>query len=359
MENLRQIIKEVISGYKFNKVYILTENFSANVLLSEHLKYHIDNNIAPLQSIFRAGSQAHVGLLNEVRVLWENQLLDLDEEIKELFETSDLGKYGIFEGKKVPLDFPMEEEIEDKYGEIVEEITTYGDLYEEINLENSYKDIKLETNNLSFDFIFKDKHNIERKLIYYKSGGSIKLLWLDPDTNKWSTEDIPRKYQDEKVMNTFGNILVNIILPKYKTFTFRALNSARYRLFRALIYNNLDTNQFNLNFDNDKLEIEVKEKSLLEAEYQGKKVELGKPKRGGSKKFYVYVKDPKTKKVKKVSFGAPGMSVGIKDPKRRRAFAKRHKCAQKTDRTKPSFWSCNVGRYAKLLGLGKNFYGFW
>ena len=40
-----------------------------------------------------------------------------------------------------------------------------------------------------------------------------------------------------------------------------------------------------------------------EAEYQGKKVELNKPKRGGSKKYYVYVKNPKTDRVKKISFG--------------------------------------------------------
>src|SRR6056300_617372 len=39
---------------------------------------------------------------------------------------------------------------------------------------------------------------------------------------------------------------------------------------------------------------------IPEAEYQGKKVQLNKPKRGGSKKFYVYVKNPKTGNVKKV-----------------------------------------------------------
>ena len=87
---------------------------------------------------------------------------------------------------------------------------------------------------------------------------------------------------------------------------------------------------------------------------------IGKPKRGGSKKFYVYVRDPKTKKIKKVSFGGTtGLSVKINDPKARQAFAKRHNCAQKNDRTKPSYWSCRIGRYAKLLGLKSNFTGFW
>jgi len=95
--------------------------------------------------------------------------------------------------------------------------------------------------------------------------------------------------------------------------------------------------------------------SLTEAEYQGKKVELGKPKRGGSKKFYVYVKNPKTGKVKKVSFGAKSgggnLAVKLRDPKARKAFADRHNCEQKNDKTKPGYWACRLPRYAKLLGL--------
>jgi hypothetical protein len=95
--------------------------------------------------------------------------------------------------------------------------------------------------------------------------------------------------------------------------------------------------------------------SLTEAEYQGKKVELGKPKRGGSKKFYVYVKNPKTGKVKKVSFGAKSgggnLAVKLRDSKARKAFADRHNCEQKNDKTKPGYWACRLPRYAKLLGL--------
>ena len=89
---------------------------------------------------------------------------------------------------------------------------------------------------------------------------------------------------------------------------------------------------------------------------------IGKPKRGGSggKKYYVYVRDPKTKRIKKVSFGDAGnLRTKINDPKARRAFAARHKCAQKTDRTKPSYWSCRIGRYWKQLGGSNNFSGFW
>jgi hypothetical protein len=99
--------------------------------------------------------------------------------------------------------------------------------------------------------------------------------------------------------------------------------------------------------------------NLNEAEKK-KTPALNKPKRGGSKKFYVYVRDPKTKRIKKVSFGdTTGLSAKINNPKARQAFAKRHDCANKKDKTKASYWSCRLPRYAKLLGLKSNFSGYW
>ena len=87
---------------------------------------------------------------------------------------------------------------------------------------------------------------------------------------------------------------------------------------------------------------------------------IGKPKRGGSKAYYVYVRDPKTKRIKKVSFGSGGLRAKINNPKARKAFSARHKCPQKKDRTKASYWSCRLPRYAKQLGLSvKNPGGFW
>jgi hypothetical protein len=95
-----------------------------------------------------------------------------------------------------------------------------------------------------------------------------------------------------------------------------------------------------------------------EAEFKGKKVSIGKPKRGGSKKFYVYVKDGD--KVKKVSFGdTTGLSAKLNNSKARQAFAARHDCKNKKDRTKASYWSCRLPRYAKLLGFKTTFSGYW
>jgi hypothetical protein len=79
---------------------------------------------------------------------------------------------------------------------------------------------------------------------------------------------------------------------------------------------------------------------LLEAKYQGRTVPLGKPMRGDSKKFKVYVKNPKTGKVIKVNFGAKGMNIKKNNPKRRKAFRARHNCANPGPRTKARYWSC-------------------
>jgi hypothetical protein len=104
----------------------------------------------------------------------------------------------------------------------------------------------------------------------------------------------------------------------------------------------------------------LENEELEEAEGKKKNPPLGKPHRGGSKKFYVYVKNPKTKKIKKISFGdTTGLSAKINNPKARQAFAARHDCKNKTDKTKASYWSCRLPRYAKLLGLKSSFTGFW
>jgi len=106
-------------------------------------------------------------------------------------------------------------------------------------------------------------------------------------------------------------------------------------------------------------EIQMLAESLDEAEKK-KNPPIGKPKRGGSKKFYVYVKNPKTGKIKKVSFGdTTGLRAKLNNPKARQAFSKRHNCPQKKDRTKASYWSCRLPRYAKLLGFKTSFSGYW
>lgn len=77
---------------------------------------------------------------------------------------------------------------------------------------------------------------------------------------------------------------------------------------------------------------------LTEAEYQGRKVPLGKPMRGDVKKFKVYVK--KGDKVVKVNFGDPNMKIKKSNPERRKSFRARHRCATPGPRWKARYWSC-------------------
>jgi len=106
----------------------------------------------------------------------------------------------------------------------------------------------------------------------------------------------------------------------------------------------------------------LNEWDLEEAKKKKKKdPPIGKPKRSssGGKAYKVFVRDPKTKKVKTVRFGSGGLRAKIKDPKARKAFAARHDCKNKKDRTKASYWSCNLPRYAPALGLGPKMNTFW
>jgi hypothetical protein len=94
----------------------------------------------------------------------------------------------------------------------------------------------------------------------------------------------------------------------------------------------------------------IEEEELDEAEYQGRKVKLNSPKRGGPKKFYVYTKNKKGNVIK-VSWGdTTGLSVKAKNRGAVKSFVARHKCKQKNDKTKAGYWACRTPRY-KALGV--------
>jgi hypothetical protein len=209
--NLKQLIRETLenkdccTATKPTKAPILNESIAPREILSEGLKYHIDNNTPLTEHVYRAGSSNYFNLWAEARTLYTRGILDFSGDDLAILTETHLGEFGIHEGKKVPLDFIMED---------------------------------------------------------------------------------------------------------------------------------------------------------MELEEEKKDPPIGKPKRGGAKKFYVYVKDKG--KIKKVSFGdTSGLSAKINNSKARAAFSKRHDCPNKKDRTKASYWSCRLPRYAKLLGLKSNFSGFW
>tara|TARA_R100000008_G_scaffold3082_1_gene2265 strand:+ start:1124 stop:1636 length:513 start_codon:yes stop_codon:yes gene_type:complete len=105
----------------------------------------------------------------------------------------------------------------------------------------------------------------------------------------------------------------------------------------------------------------IEEEQLEEAKKKKakKKPKLNKPTRNteGGKKYKVFVRNPKTGNIKKVTFGDKkgGLEGNWNDPEARASFAKRHKCAQKKDKTKAGYWACRAHKY-----FGKNVPGrFW
>jgi hypothetical protein len=202
MRNIKQIIKEALEK-ELNKTLILKEN----IKISEALQYHIDNNLSLTDNVFRVYSKGYFDLVNEVRNLWKDGKIHLNEEDTLMVE-SDLGQ----------------------------------------------------------------RVKIGEEIVYL---------------------DAPFEVEDDEV--------------------------------------------------------------LEEAKHRGKNVKLGKPFRtpGGPKKFAVYVKS-KNGGVKKVTFGDPKLKVRNRNKGAAKSFRARHRCDQKKDRTTAGYWSCNVGRYAKQLGLSSS-----
>ena len=279
--NLKQLVKGVLenkdccTATKPTKAPILNESLAPREILSEGLRYHIDNKKPLTEHVYRAGSSNYFNLWAEAKSLYVRGILDFSGDDLEILTETDLGHFGIYEGQKVPLDFIMEEE------EPVEEIKLTGagvmDMVRRVS-----KDAKL------LDFL--NFNTFRDFLVFIKTG---------------SLDDY---YEVENDIKQYDQQLTE---------------------------------------------------GLDEAKSKPKKKNppIGKPKRGGAKKFYVYVRDKG--KIKKVSFGAQGMSAKINNSKARAAFSKRHNCPQKKDKTKASYWSCRLPRYAKLLGLKSNFSGFW
>ena len=270
---------------------VLNESKAPKTILSEGLKHHIDNNKPLTEHLYRAGSRAYFDLFSEARSLYSRGILEFthEDDIALLTETH-LGHFGMFEGKKVPLDFPME--------------------LTEDNMTNTDKKM--------LDLLDK-----------------IYLAILD-QTSK-----------DSERTDSIEDLDVSI----------DQLTGATLGKSAAQV--DFDQNVLG-RFANTSRRDEVDE-ILKEAAKKKKGPKLNKPMRSssGGKAYKVYVKDPKTGNIKTVRFGSGGLRAKINDRKARQAFAKRHKCSTRNDKTKASYWSCRLPRYAKLLGLKSSFSGFW
>ena len=153
------------------------------------------------------------------------------------------------------------------------------------------------------------------------------------------------------------------------------IESNQYRVGSEMYYETFNdwkktVDRSNLDyFDKELLDSDIGSHALYEGNHvpldcpmmeEEKQPELNKPKAGGPKKYYVYVKDPKSGNVKKVSWGdTTGLKIKLNDPEARKSFAARHKCDTKKDKTKPGYWACRMPYFAKQLGLSGGGNYFW
>jgi hypothetical protein len=304
--DLKKLIREVLENKdcckatKPTKAPILNESIASREILSEGLKYHIDNKKPLTEHVYRAGSSNYFNLWAEARTLYTRGILDFSGDDLAILTETNLGEFGIYEGKKVPLDFIMEE------------------IEEELN----------ENNTAELDKIKKEVEALMPR-----------LSWID----------------DVTVSNYSGDLDIELDY-ELNPQEIKQLSQLAFKYNMNLLYK---TGK-NATLTKRRIPPKYEDEELNEAKSKPKKKTppIGKPKRGGSKKFYVYVRDKG--KIKKVSFGdTSGLSAKLNNPKARQAFAARHDCKNKKDRTKASYWSCRLPRYAKLLGLKSNFSGFW
>jgi len=273
--------------------------------IHEGVNYHLERGIPLHESVYRLGSDEYFNMFVEARKLYnEGKLRNLHWFDEMVLRDTDLGEWvNIKDVGRVPLDMIISEENHRNF------------------LEGGHDSEKRwKQTSMSPDEAIKQygKENVKVKKGALRNGDDMVSVYVE----SYSPGD---ENEEGMVSNCCGAPIMDVYDGHGRCSDCKEMAQA------------------------------VAEESVKEAEYQGRKVQLGKPKRGGSKKFYVYVRNPKTKKIKKVAFGAAGgggnLAVKLRDPKARKAFSDRHNCEQKNDKTKPGYWSCRLPRYAKSLGL--------
>ena len=104
--NLRKLIRETLEE-QLNRTLVLTEN----VKVSDALQYHIDNGLTLTDNVFRVYSESYFDLVNEVRKLYTEGNIKLNEEDTMMIE-SDLGKKVKIGKEYIYLDAPFIYEVE-------------------------------------------------------------------------------------------------------------------------------------------------------------------------------------------------------------------------------------------------------
>ncbi len=400
MERLTNLIKEILStplkekegcncgcggcSKPTSKGITLNENIASKQILSENLQYHVHNKLPLTENTFRYGSESFINLWAEARSLYLREIIDINKDDKEILEETDLGNYGIYENIKVPLDMPLSVRANEvplmnilrraeKKGQ--EGYPFYRELADELRQESiDLNRVKEVLRDYGVYYEYEDLLNLNEAREPLKD---ISKEYLTKDMNLIKESDlfIEVSIDKDKIKINGGQEITDTVkdIQGYRVKTSKKFYETPREVIEAL--KDIKGRYYKYSITLEKTEFEEEEEiinytfyltpngirePLNEAKKKKKKdPPIGKPKRGGSKAYYVYVRDPRTKKVKKVSFGSGGLKAKINNPKARKAFAARHKCKTKTDKTKAGYWSCRLPRYAKLLGLKSSFSGFW
>lgn len=357
-QNPESLSKELESGTlpHFIKAYIEAQSQISPEIKTESFAAvlkHLKEGVPFCDSVFRYQSDAYFETLNTARALYRAGLIEnLDWESAELLE-SDIGERVKIKGiGEVYLDTPYVEEAgEDP--DPVDTVTVDVPLMIRM-LEYAREDAKTDM----------DLHNVADAMIELSKSGTLTMDDYDQIVGSDQSQHELDEARGDIRKGLGVAALIAALGMSMPSANDTPLGKAMAKAAAAgdpVAAKHLDNLDFYAD-NNSAMLIKLSNKYLKgqdvqipEAEYQGKSVELNKPKRGGSKKFYVYVKNPKTGKIKKVSFGAKSgggnLAVKLKDPKARKAFADRHNCEQKKDKTSAGYWSCRLPRYAKSLGL--------
>ena len=307
---------------------LLTEGLISKSLISENLQYHIDKNIPLMENVFRIGSDAHLSMIREARKLYTRNVLDLCEEDKALMGTH-IGEFDLYKNEIIPLDLPMlNENTEEQYPNF------------DLNKNIKYQDTSISSGMWRYTGKEQGGKGIYRNL------NNDQILGFDRSDFDIFRKNLSSHFDIDEALN---EVEIGDIVKIDATYG-GGKGEVESKVGSFVVINGKSYHESDVKVINEAKKAKKKEK---------KDPPIGKPKRGGSKAYYVYVRDPKTKKVKKVSFGSGGLRAKIRNPKARKAFAARHNCKNKKDRTTAGYWSCNLPRYAPQLGLGAKMNTFW
>ena len=325
-----------------NTALILKESRFVHISVSDGLKYHIDNKIPLNENIYRIGSKEYMKLYEEARSLYSRNKLDVNKDDKYFLTETHIGNFGLFEGKKVPLDIPMlHEDPYTDYDEIAND--EFGMDYDQLG-SNEKEWVQDQFHHQIYEVKIGDVVKIDKA--YGGGKGEVKDKkgsFVVVNGSSYHESDVKLIKESFKEIKT----RINKSIKEMDCWDNYKLGSPKTKL----------SSKTGKRVNNCVPKESMNEAKVDEAEFKGKEVALGKPKRGGPKAYYVYVKDGD--KVKKVTFGSGGLRAKIKNKDARSAFAARHNCDKKKDRTTAGYWSCNLPKYAKQLGLGANMNTYW